>query len=173
MAGKSDRIQRATANPIAAKLIGKMKLALNRKIINLKNFAAGLRTAEELQKQVLSKERLNEFHAAHAAYIYAQNQVSVMSEQLMALKEMAPFTAILSKAEDLYSTSALPMKYGPTRAYWNDFVFEGYVNHRLNVIFLAGLQKSQRGARIPGSTGGIWESDSFTKLRVNHERSEF
>ncbi len=31
------------------------------------------------------------------------------------------------------------MKYGPTRTYWNDFVFEGYVNHRADVIFLAGL----------------------------------
>ena len=31
------------------------------------------------------------------------------------------------------------MKYGPTRSYWNDFVFEGYVNHRTEVIFLAGL----------------------------------
>jgi hypothetical protein len=31
------------------------------------------------------------------------------------------------------------MKYGPTRAYWNDFVFEAYVNHRKEAIFLAGL----------------------------------
>ena len=31
------------------------------------------------------------------------------------------------------------MKYGPTRTYWNDFVLEGYVNHRFDVIFLAGL----------------------------------
>jgi hypothetical protein len=109
MVGRNGLIQDATANPIAAKLIGKMKLALNRKVVDLKNFAAGLRTAEELQKQVASKERLNEFHPAHAAYVYAQNQVSVMSEQLTALKEMAPFVAIISKAEDLYSPSAPPM----------------------------------------------------------------
>ena len=31
------------------------------------------------------------------------------------------------------------MKYGPTRAYWNDFVFEAYVNHRPEAIYLAGL----------------------------------
>jgi hypothetical protein len=31
------------------------------------------------------------------------------------------------------------MKYGPTRTYWNDFVFEGYVNHRTDAIYLAGL----------------------------------
>jgi hypothetical protein len=31
------------------------------------------------------------------------------------------------------------MKYGPTRAYWNDFVFEAYVNHCPEAIYLAGL----------------------------------
>ncbi len=30
-------------------------------------------------------------------------------------------------------------KYGPTRDYWTEFVFEAYVNHRTEVIFLAGL----------------------------------
>ena len=33
----------------------------------------------------------------------------------------------------------LHMKHGPTRAYWNDFVVEAYVNHRSDAIFLAGL----------------------------------
>jgi hypothetical protein len=37
------------------------------------------------------------------------------------------------------------MKYGPTRMYWNDFVFEAYVNHRTEVIYLAGLP------HVPGS----------------------
>ena len=31
------------------------------------------------------------------------------------------------------------MKFGPTRDYWTDFVFEAYVNHCTDVIFLAGL----------------------------------
>ena len=31
------------------------------------------------------------------------------------------------------------MKYGPTRSYWNEFVFEAYVNHQTEVIYLAGL----------------------------------
>ena len=31
------------------------------------------------------------------------------------------------------------MKCGPTRDYWTEFVFEAYVNHRTDVIFLAGL----------------------------------
>ena len=31
------------------------------------------------------------------------------------------------------------MKFGPARDYWTEFVFEAYVNHRSDVIFLAGL----------------------------------
>jgi hypothetical protein len=31
------------------------------------------------------------------------------------------------------------MKFGPSRDYWTEFVFEAYVNHRAEVIFLTGL----------------------------------
>ena len=31
------------------------------------------------------------------------------------------------------------MKYGPSHAYWNEFVFEGYANHRHEAVFLIGL----------------------------------
>ncbi len=31
------------------------------------------------------------------------------------------------------------MKFGPARNYWTEFVFEAYVNHRSDVIFLEGL----------------------------------
>ena len=57
----------------------------------------------------MTQEELAGFDLAHAAYVYTQNQVSVMSEQLTALKEMAPFADIISKAEDLYMPSAPPM----------------------------------------------------------------
>ena len=31
------------------------------------------------------------------------------------------------------------MKYGPERNYWNEYIFEAYVNHRTELVFLAGL----------------------------------
>ena len=31
------------------------------------------------------------------------------------------------------------MKFGPARDYWTEFVFEAYLNHRSNLISLAGL----------------------------------
>jgi hypothetical protein len=97
------------SRPIAKKILAKMKLHCQRKVVNIKNVVAGRAIAEELQKTVASQKDLAGFHPAHTAYVYTQNQVSVMSEQLTALKEMAPFADIISKAEDLYVPSAPPM----------------------------------------------------------------
>lgn len=68
-----------------------MKQFLGSKVIDLNAFAAGRAHAEDLQKTVASREELAGFHPAHAAYVYAQNQVSVMSEQLTALPELKRF----------------------------------------------------------------------------------
>jgi hypothetical protein len=101
--------QAVSHRPIAKRIVAKMKLHWQRKVVNIKNAIAGRAMAEELQKTVVSQEELESFHPAHAAYVYTQNQVSVMSEQLTALKEMAPFVDIISRAEDLYMPSAPPM----------------------------------------------------------------
>ena len=95
--------------PIAEKLVARMKREARGKVVNLKSVIAGRAAAEELQRTVVTKEGLAGYHPAHAAYVYAQNQVSVMSEQLTALEEMAPFVDIVSKAEDLYMPSGPPM----------------------------------------------------------------
>jgi hypothetical protein len=63
--------------------------------------------AAELQRGIVGG--ITGFDPAHAAYVYTQNQVSVMSEHLTALKEMAAFAEILSRAEVLYMPSAPPM----------------------------------------------------------------
>ena len=76
--------QALSGRPIAKKIVAKMKLHWQRKVVNIKNVIAGHAMAEELQKTVVSQKELEGFHPAHAAYVYAQNQVSVMSEQLTA-----------------------------------------------------------------------------------------
>jgi hypothetical protein len=94
---------------IAKKIVAKMQPHRRGKVFNIKNVADGHAMAQELQKTVASQEELAGFDPAHAAYVYAQNQVSIISEQLTALKEMALFADIISKAEDLYMPSAPPM----------------------------------------------------------------
>ncbi len=104
------KVERATqGHPIADKLVKKMKRYTRSKIVDLRAVMTGKKNAEELQKTVATQERLSEYHPAHAIYIYAQNQVSVMSEQLTALKEMDRFDKLISTADDDYMPSGPPM----------------------------------------------------------------
>ena len=96
-------------SPIGGKLVARMRREMRGKVANFRDVIAGRVTAEALQQTVVTAEALTGFHPAHAAYVYAQNQVSVLSEQLTALEEMAPFAEIVSQAEDLYMPSGPPM----------------------------------------------------------------
>jgi hypothetical protein len=40
---------------------------------------------------------------------------------------------------DMAELAAEALKWGTSRRYWTEFVFEGYVNHRPGAIFLKGL----------------------------------
>ena len=95
--------------PIADKLIKKMRSYVGAKVVDLSAVIEGKKNAEELQKTVASRETLADHHPAHALYIYAQNQTSVMAEQLSALPEMDRFTRLIGMAEDEYCPSAPPM----------------------------------------------------------------
>jgi hypothetical protein len=50
-----------------------------------------------------------------------------------------------TKIEDIKRSYEFLMKYGLNRHYWNEYIFEGYVNHRNDMILLAGF------ADIPSS----------------------
>lgn len=106
---KKPKTSAKRGHPIAEKLLRKMRKKVRGKVIDLQDVMVGRAYAEELQATVASQEELARHHPAHAAYVYAQNQVSVMSEQLTALDEMARFVKIIAKAEDEYLPSGPPM----------------------------------------------------------------
>jgi len=95
--------------PIADKLVKKMNRYGRSKIIDLKAVMTGRADAEELLETVTSRDELAALHPAHAIYVYAQNRVSVMSEQLSALEETERFVKLISKAEEEYMPSGPPM----------------------------------------------------------------
>jgi hypothetical protein len=101
--------KRARRRPIADKLVKKMNRYVRGKVVDLQAVMTGSKNAEELQKTVATQEELADFHPAYAIYVYAQNQTSVMSEQLTALKEMDRFVKLISKAEEEYMPSGPPM----------------------------------------------------------------
>lgn len=56
------------------------------------------------------------------------------------------------------------MKYGPPREYWNDYVFEAYVNHTVDAIYLAGLPdipESRPHSAISETNG--WQAPMFIR----------
>ena len=106
---QANTIRAKIGHPIADKLVREMKQHVHGKVIDFKSIMVGRDHAEGLQKTVATKKELANLHPAHAVYVYAQNQVSVMSEQLTALKEMERFARLISKAEDEYMPSGPPM----------------------------------------------------------------
>lgn len=106
---KTKAHQTLSGRSIANQVIARMKLSARAKVINIKNVIRGRAIAQGLQETIVSQRDLAGLHPAHAAYVYAQNQISVMSEQLTALKEMALFADMICKAQDLYMPSAPPM----------------------------------------------------------------
>ena len=86
--------------------------------MDIKSWIDGRATAEEMHKEITAQEELATLNPAFAAYVYPQIQVSLMSEQLTGLKEMAPFADIISKAEDLYMPEGPPMS-PLTRSYFS------------------------------------------------------
>ena len=57
--------------------------------------------AQDLDKTVISKDSLSKHDPLHAVYIYAQNKVSVLVEQLSGFPALSKLTDILSKADDI------------------------------------------------------------------------
>lgn len=95
--------------PIADKLVKKMNRHVRAKVVDLEAVMIGRNDAEELHKTMVTPERLARHDPAHAIYIYAQNQTSVMAEQLTELEEMGRFAKLISRAEEQYLPSGPPM----------------------------------------------------------------
>jgi hypothetical protein len=119
--------QQASANeegdgPVAKRLVAAIKKHGHRKVVNLQDVIDGRAAAAEQQKTVVSKEGLARLYPAHAAYVFTQNQVSVIAEQITALDEMTPFAEMVSRAQDLYLPSGPPMS-PLTRSYFTSWAF--------------------------------------------------
>ena len=95
--------------PIADKLVKKMRSYVRGKVVDLTAVMEGKKSAEDLQKTVAAREELAKLHLAHAIYVYAQNQTSVMAEQLTRLPEIDRFTRLIGKAEEEYMPDGPPM----------------------------------------------------------------
>lgn len=95
--------------PIARRVLQSLRRQMRTRVADLGAFRAGQEHAAALQETVTSREQLTETHPAHALYIHAQNQMSVMAEQLLQLPEMKSLVKQIGPAEDEYMPSWPPM----------------------------------------------------------------
>lgn len=94
--------------PISKKVIAGLKKAKNQKIIDFKELKEAKTYAEDLDKTMASDDDLSKCDPLHAVYIYAQNKVSVLVEQLSDLPALSKLTNILEQADDIYLPLSMP-----------------------------------------------------------------
>ncbi|RJP92545.1 MAG: hypothetical protein C4518_06725 [Desulfobacteraceae bacterium] len=94
---------------ISKKVLASLKKANNQKVINFADIKEAGRHAEEMNKSVISKKNMEKYDPLHAIYIYAQNQMSIIVEQISDLHELSKLANAYEQAEDLYMPSGPPM----------------------------------------------------------------
>ena len=102
-------VVRRTRRPLADKVLKKFERHSRNKVVNLKSFKTGKQLAQTLSQTVTSDTELAKLHPAHAHYVYAQNRLAVMAEQLTCLPELDRLSRILAGLEDEYMPSGPPM----------------------------------------------------------------
>lgn len=94
--------------PIAKKVIAGLKKAKTQKVVDFSEFKEAKVYARDLDKSVISKDELSKYDPLHAIYIYAQNKVLVLVEQLSCLPILTKLSTAYTDAEDIYLPSGPP-----------------------------------------------------------------
>ncbi|HCY83708.1 MAG TPA: hypothetical protein DHV36_01070, partial [Desulfobacteraceae bacterium] len=124
--------------PISKKVIAGLKKAKKKKIVNLQEFKEAQIHADKIEKTIVSKKELAQYDPLHAVYIYVQNKVSVLVEQLSDLSAVSKLTNILDQADDTYMPS-FPPQSPVTQSY---FTCWGFFD------FFVGIKKESFGTII-------------------------
>jgi hypothetical protein len=120
-----------STGPIARRVLERMRQQVRTKVTNLAAFREGNAYAEALQSSVVAPDQLEDTHPSHAIYVHVQNQMSVMAEQLLQLREMKAFVKLVGSAEDEYMPSWPPMSPVTKSFFWCWANFDAAVNaHR-------------------------------------------
>ncbi|MBN1334911.1 MAG: hypothetical protein JXB39_03020 [Deltaproteobacteria bacterium] len=107
--------------PIGRKLIRAVRRAQNRKVVDLSAIRKAKEAAENYQEGEKRPWEMEDRHPVHAFYIYAQRQLSILVEQVSALREVRALVDAISAAESEYMPSGPPMSplTGTYFFYWS------------------------------------------------------
>lgn len=99
----------STHGPIGRKVLLTAKRHMENKVVELAGWREAKIHTAELQQTVISKEKLLQYDPAHALYVYAQNQLSIIIEHLLMLPELKKLTVRMEELDDMYMPSYPPM----------------------------------------------------------------
>ena len=95
--------------PIARKVIASARQTLQRKVTSIADWREARLRAADYQQTIISKNNLTEYDPLHGLYIYGQNQLSVLIEQLMDLPMLDKLAHAYAASYKEYMPSGPPM----------------------------------------------------------------
>ena len=94
---------------IAQHIIADLIEIMGKKVIDIRHIKKAKIRAEELEATISSEKELARLDPLHAVYVYGQNKLSVIVEQLAELPVMSELTEAYTLAEQKYMPSGPPM----------------------------------------------------------------
>lgn len=94
---------------MAKKIIKDIEKLAERKVIDISEIRKAHQIAEELKAHIASEKELKELDPLHAVYVYAQNKMDIMAEQLMQLPACGKIKSAMKDAFDRYTPDYPPM----------------------------------------------------------------
>ena len=94
---------------ISRKVITGLRKTSTNKVVDLSEIRNAKIHAEDLEKTVVTEKELAGLDPLHAVYVYAQNKLSVLVEQIGELPPLSKLDNAYADAQDLYMPSGPPM----------------------------------------------------------------
>ena len=87
---------------VSRKVLAALEKERRRRVIDFGSLKLGAQRAEELERGVISEAGMGEYDPLHAVYIYAQNKMSVIVEQIMELPMCGELADAYSEGQEEY-----------------------------------------------------------------------
>jgi len=95
--------------PLARKVVNTARQQLQHKVVDFSAWKDAKIMSKDYQESIISEDDLRDYDPLHALYIYSQNKLSVLIEQIAELPVLHKLVAKYVDAEDTYMPSYPPM----------------------------------------------------------------
>lgn len=100
---------KSVTHPISSKIIAGLQKAAGRKVVDIFELRDAKINAENLDKTIITEKQLSQLDPMHGVYMYAQNKLSVIIEQICDLPALSKLADAYENADDVYMPSGPPM----------------------------------------------------------------